>query len=137
MRSDLALEKLRRDVAPAVHDVPATELDLAELVVLERIPVHVAPPVQLLVAPARELEVVLRRVVAEPLDLLETFDSRLSLRAPELGRPREDAEVVIEPVIGAALDRLLGVVLEVVEDRDRGVARELGRLLAQELVHAE
>src|ERR687893_2178630 len=35
VRRDLTLEELRRDVRPAVHEVPAAELEPAELVVLE------------------------------------------------------------------------------------------------------
>ena len=137
MGRDLPLEKLRRHVAPAVHDVPAAELDLAELLVLERIPVDVALPVQGVVVPAQELEVVLRRVILEPFDEAEVLDPGLPLRAPELGRPGEDAEVVVEPVVAPALDRLLRVVLEVVEDRDGRVAGALRRLLAEELVRAQ
>ena len=48
--------------------VPAAELDLPELRVVERVPVDVALAVELLVAPAQQLQVVLGRVLAEPLD---------------------------------------------------------------------
>src|SRR5687768_2453572 len=116
MGFDLALEELRRDVPPAVHEVPPAELHWAELLVLVWVPVDPALAVELLVAPAQELEVVLRRVVAEPLDVLHVLDSRLALRAPELGRPGEETQVVEEPVVRAALHGLLRVVLEVVED---------------------
>ncbi len=134
VRGDLALEELRRDVRPRVHEVPAAELDLAELVVLVRVPVDIPFPVQLLVAPPDELEIVLRWVVAHPVDVLVALDPRLPLRAPELRRPGVDPEVVVQPVVRAALDRLLRVVLEVVEDRDRGISGQLGRLLAEQLV---
>src|SRR5215210_6602366 len=122
---DLPLEELRRHVAPAVHDVPAAELDLAELLVLERIPIDVALAVQGLVVPAQELEVILRVVILEPFDEAEVLDPGLTLRAPELGRPGKDADVVVEPVMASALDRLLRVVLEVVEDRDGRIAGSL------------
>ena len=63
VRRNLGLEKLRRHVPPAVHDVPAAELDLAQLRVVELVPIDVALPVELLVVPAQELEVVFRRVI--------------------------------------------------------------------------
>src|SRR6266540_4915290 len=137
VRSDLPLEELRRHVAPAIHDVPAAELHLAELFVLEGVPVGVALPVQLLVVPAQELQVVFRLVVLEPLDELVVGDPGLALGAPELGRPRKDTVVVVEPVVPAALDLALRVVLEVVEDRDGRVAGALRRLLSKQLVGAE
>src|SRR6266550_3822878 len=93
VRRDLGLEELRRDIPPAVHDVPAAELDLAQLRVVELVPVHVALPVELLVVPAQELEVVIRWVLLHPLDVAEVFDARLALRAPELRRPGVDADV--------------------------------------------
>ena len=99
MRCDLRLEELRRHVAPAVHDVPAAELHLPELRVVELVPVDVALAVELLVVPAEELQVVLGRVLLHPLDEAVVLDPRLALGAPELGRPREDAEMVVEPVV--------------------------------------
>ena len=108
-----------------------------ELRVLERVPVDVALPVQLLVVPLEQLQVVLGLVVTNPLDEAVVGDPRLALRAPELRRPRVDAVVVVEPVVTATLDRLLRVVLEVVEHRDRRIAGELRRLLADQLVGAQ
>ena len=107
---------------------------LPELRMVELVPVDVALAVELLVVPAEELEVVLGRVLLHPLDEAVVLDARLALGAPELGRPREDAEVVVEPVVPAALDRRLRVVAEVVEDRDRRVPGALRGLVAQQLV---
>ncbi len=45
--------------------------------------------------------------------------------------------MVVQPVVRTALDRLLRVVLEVVEDRDRRIAGDLRRLLAEQLVRPQ
>ena len=102
---------------------------------LERVPVDVA-----LAELVRELqhgELVLGRVLAQPVDEVVLREAGRALRAPELGHPRVRAEVVVDPVDVAALDDHLRVVLEVVEDRDRRVAGEARRLLAHELERAE
>ena len=96
---------------------------------LEGIPVDEALAAQLLVAPAQQLEIVLGRVLAIPVDELVLVDAGLALRAPELDRPGEQAEVVVQPVVEDAGDHFLGVVAKVVEDRDVRVAGELGALL--------
>src|SRR5207244_12637756 len=72
------------------------------------------------------LDVVLDGMLANPVREVVVRDPGLALRAPELGRPREHAEVLVQPFVRAALDRLLRVVLEVVEDRDGRVAGALG-----------
>ncbi len=102
---------------------------------LERVPVDVA-----LAELVRELqhgELVLGRVLAQPVDEVVLLETGLALRAPELGHPRIGAEVVVDPVDVAALDHHLRVVLEVVEDRDGGIARDACRFLAHELEGAE
>src|SRR3989441_7521737 len=104
---------------------------------VERAPVEVALAIELLVAPLEELQIVLRLVLLDPLDVLVVLDPGLALRAPELRRPREDAEVVVEPVVRRALDRLLRLVPELVEDRDRGVPGDLRRLGPDHLVRAQ
>ena len=76
-------------------------------------------------------------MLAQPLDEVVVGEAGLALRAPELGRPGVHAEVVVDPVVGAALDRLLRVVLEVVEDGDGGVAGQARRLLADQLERAQ
>jgi hypothetical protein len=48
--------------------------------------------------PAIELEVVLDRVVAEPVDVLVVLDARFPHRAPDLDDPAEHAEVIVDPV---------------------------------------
>ena len=76
-------------------------------------------------------------MVAHPLDVLVALDSSLALWAPELCRPGVDPEVVVQPVVRSALDRLLRVVLEVVEDRDRRIAGDFRGLLAEQLVRPQ
>src|SRR5204863_440630 len=76
-------------------------------------------------------------LAADEPRIVRQLQPGLALRAPELRGPREDAEVVVHPVVRAALDRLLRVVLEVMEDRHGGVARQLGPALADDLVRTE
>ncbi len=120
----LALAQVRRRVAPVVHLVPAADLDGAELRVLKRFPVDVGEPVALLVAPLEQLQVVLDRVLAEPVDPLVALDVGRLVRRPDLDHPEQRAEVLVEPVLRAA-DDFLRVVLELVPDAHRGVAGEL------------
>ena len=103
---------------------------------LELVPVDVAAVAEL-VGELQDLEVVLGRVIADPVDEVVVLEAGRALRAPELGHPRERAEEVVDPVDVAAADDHLRVVLEVVEDRDRRVAGEPRRLLADELERAE
>ena len=100
---------------------------------VERIPGHVGLSPQLAIAPGEQLQVVLGRVRAIPLDEVVVLDSRLAHRRPDLHGPEELPQVLVDPV-EAAGDHLLRVVLEVVEDRDVGIAGELGALLAEEPV---
>ena len=103
---------------------------------VERVPVHVRVGI-VLARPADERDVVLDRVLANPVRQVVVGQAGLPLRAPELGRPGEDTEVVVHPVVRAALDRLLRVVLEVVEDRDSRIPRELGAARTDDLVRTQ
>src|SRR2546430_1432235 len=94
MRRDLRLESLEGNVEPVVDAVPAAELDPAELRMVELVPVDVRVGV-LLVRPANQLEVVLDRMLANPVCEVVLTDTGLALRAPELRRPREHAEVFV------------------------------------------
>src|SRR5260370_30378172 len=76
-------------------------------------------------------------MVEIPVDELVVGDPGRALCAPELRRPREHTEVLVEPVVRAALDDLLRVVLEVVEDRDGRIAGDLRRLFADPLVRTQ
>ena len=73
-------------------------------------------------------------MLAIPLDELVLVDAGRALRAPDLHRPREDAEVVVGPVVERAGDDLLRVIAEVVIDRDVRIAGDLGALRAELLV---
>src|SRR5262249_19733409 len=117
-------------VAEHREPVPAAELDRAELWMLERVPVDVALAAELAVAPAQELEVVLGGMLAIPVGVVIALDPRLPDRRPDLDRPDALAEVLVDTV-EAAGDDIIGVVFEVVEDRDVGVSRELGRFLPE------
>ena len=135
VRAHLLLEPRERRVVPEADEIPAPELDRAELRMLERVPVDVA--LAELVRELQQREVVLGRVLADPVDEVVVGEAGGALRAPELRHPRVDAEEVVDPVDVAAADDHLRVVLEVVEDRDRRVAGEARRLLAHELERAE
>src|SRR6185503_9027878 len=78
-----ALEKLRRRIRERVEAVPAADLDLAELRVIEGLPRNMRETAQRGVAPAQDLEVVLRRVVAKPVDEFIVGDARFAHRRPD------------------------------------------------------
>mmetsp|Transcript_15759 Transcript_15759/g.43575 ORF Transcript_15759/g.43575 Transcript_15759/m.43575 type:complete len:491 (-) Transcript_15759:12-1484(-) len=120
----LALAQVWRRVAPVVHLVPATDLDRAELRVLEGRPVDMGLALALLVAPLQQLEVVLHRVGAVPVDPLGVLDAGLLVGRPQLDHPEQRAEVLVDPVLGAG-DDVLGVVAEVLVDADGRVAAVL------------
>ena len=127
MRSHLRLEARQRRVEPEANEVPAADLDRSELRMLEGVPVDV--PLTELVRELQHRELVLGRVLPQPVDEVVVGQPGCALRAPELGHPGVYAQVVVDPVDVAALDDGLRVVLEVVEDGDRRVPRESrGRL---------
>ena len=129
----LALAQCRRRVAPVVHLVPAAQFHRAQLRVLERIPVDMRQAGALLVAPLQQLQVVFGRVLAVPVDPVVVGDAGLAVGRPQLHRPEQRAQVLVDPVLRAG-DDLLRVVLEVVVDADGRVAGELGAQRAQALV---
>src|SRR5262245_15540717 len=116
-----------------MEPVPAADLDRAQLGMLKRLPADVRLATELLLAPPEELEVVFDRVIAEPVDVEVLLDARFAHRAPDLDHPAEHAEVIVDPV-ERPTDDLLGVIAELVVDRDCGVARQLGALRADALV---
>jgi hypothetical protein len=69
---------LRRRVSERVKTVPAADLEMPQLRMLERFPRDVRDTSQLVFAPSVELEVVTDRMVAEPLDVLVVFDAGLA-----------------------------------------------------------
>src|SRR5438552_4228997 len=93
----LALAVLDRRIAEDAQPVPSTELHRAELRMLERIPAHVAFAAELAIAPAQELEIVLGRMLAVPVDEVIALDSRFLHRRPDLHRPEELPEVLVGP----------------------------------------
>src|SRR5437764_15279521 len=92
VRRDLLLETVERDVEPEVDDVPAAELDLAELRMVELVPVDVRVRVSVS-RPLDQREVVLDRMLAHPVGEVVVRAPGLALRAPELRAPRAEAEV--------------------------------------------
>ena len=103
---------------------------------LERFPVDVRHAAELLLAPAKQLEIVLGRVIAKPVDIEIFFQSGLAHRAPDLDHPAEHPEVIVDPVERAA-DDLLRVITELVIDGDVRVAGKLAALRADALVVPE
>src|SRR5207253_6528570 len=85
----LALAILGGRIAEDRELVPAAELDRAELRMVERVPIDVALAAELAIAPANELEIVLGRMLAIPVDEVVALDARLLDRRPDLHRPDE------------------------------------------------
>ena len=104
---ELALQKLQGWIDEAVKAVPAANLDASQFRVMERLPVDVCRAGELLLAPAKELQIVFDRVIAVPVDVLVALQPRFAHRAPDLHHPAEHAQVVIDPVERAA-DNLFG-----------------------------
>src|SRR5437867_1908946 len=104
--------------------VPATNLDPAKLGVVEWLPVDMGCAVELLLIPPEKLEIVLDRMVAEPIDVQILFDPSLAHRAPNLDHPTKDTEMIVDPVERPA-DHLLWVVTEFMVDGNARVAGEL------------
>jgi len=82
MRRDLVLQPVEGNVEPVVDDVPAAQLDLAELGVVELVPVDVRVRI-LLLRPLDQLEVVLDRVLSDPVREVVVGETGLTLRASE------------------------------------------------------
>mgnify|MGYP003694476335 CR=1 FL=1 len=68
-------------------------------------------------------------MIAKPVDVQVFVDARLAHRAPDLHHPAEHAQVIVNPVEGAA-DDLFRVVAKLVIDGDVGIAGDLGPLSA-------
>src|SRR4029453_3825939 len=134
---DLFLAQGGRGVGKYRHPVPAADLDLAELWMLEWSPGHVSGVVRVrrcdALRPFVGLEVVLDRMVTEPVDPVLVVDAGFFLRIPDLDGPDVHAEMLVDPVKRTA-DVFAGVVLELVPDRDRRIAGQLFTLLADGLV---
>ena len=132
----LSLAVLRRRVAEGRQLVPAAQLDLAQLRVIECVPRDVALASEFLVAPAQQLQVILGRMVAIPVNEVVLLDAGFLGRRPDLDCPEKLAEVFIDPV-EAAGDHLLRVIAEVVEDGNVRVTGELLALYAELLVQPQ
>ena len=72
--------------------------------------------------------------MAIPVYVFIVLDARLALRAPELHRPGEAAQLLIKPVVEYPGDHLFGVIAKVVIDLDVGVAVDLAAPLADLLI---
>src|SRR6185312_12021213 len=83
---NLVLQPIERNVEPVVDDVPTAQLDLAELRMVELVPVDIGVRVVLL-RPLDQLEVVFDRVLSDPVREVVVGDPGLALRTPELCRP--------------------------------------------------
>ena len=133
---DLALEELWRRIAEGVESVPAADLDGTELRMVERLPAEMRQSAELVLAPAKYLQVILDRMIAEPVDVEILLDARLAHRAPDLHDPAEHAEMIVDPVEGAA-DDLLRVIAELMVDVDIRIARDFSPFGADLLVMPE
>src|SRR5438477_12015272 len=83
MRGHLLLQPIEGHVEPVVDDVPPAELDPSELRVVELVPIHVGVGIVLL-RPAKERDVVLDRMLSDPVREVVVRQAGLALRAPEL-----------------------------------------------------
>ena len=125
-----------RRIAEGVDAVPAAQLNLAELRVIECIPVNVALALVGLIAPFEQLQVILNRMLAEPVNVLIARDSGFAHRAPDLNHPTVRAQLCVEPILRAS-NNFLWVIFELVKHADRRVARELFALLALRLEYPQ
>src|SRR6266851_5034673 len=100
----------------------------------ERIPVHITLAIKRLVAPFQELQVVFHGMFPEPIDVFVVRDTRLPLWRPYLYGPAENAQVIVNPVVKDPGYDLFGMVFEIVEYGDGGIARDFRALLAELLI---
>src|SRR5690349_16502255 len=98
-----------------MESVPAANLDAAELRMLERFPWPMRRAFQHVFAPAIELEIVVSRVIAKPVNELVVGNARFTHWRPYLHDPRECTEMLVEPVERSA-DHRLRVIAKLVED---------------------
>src|SRR5262245_48794168 len=117
-RADLLFQQFQWRVRPYVHVVPAAQLHLAQLGMIERIPVDESFALEYFIVPFEQFKIILDRMLTKPVDELVLFDARLLLRAPEFHGPGEDAHVIIGPRVEAAGDDLLWMIFEIVKDRN-------------------
>ena len=82
----------------------------------------------------QQLEIILNRMLAIPIDELELLDARLLHRTPKFNRPGKHTDVLIRPSIEAAGDDLLRVIFEIMKDGNMGIGRDLRPLLADLLI---
>ena len=104
---------------------------------LEGIPGHETFAAQYFIIPLEQLEIVLDRMFAIPLDEFVVGDSGLALRAPDLHGPREYASVIVHPIVERPGDDFLGVISEVVEYRDVRITGCLGAFRTNFLIHPQ
>ena len=100
---------------------------------IERAPPNMGEAVDLLIAPTNELQVVIGRVIAKPVDVFVIGDARFAHRRPNLDDPTENSEMLVNPIPSPA-DHRLGVITELVIDGDVRVTGELGPFLSGRLV---
>jgi hypothetical protein len=105
-------------------------------VVVVLVPVDV-PAGHVVVDPGEQLQLLVERMGAIPLERVRVIEARSAQRVPELGRPAVHPEVVEHPVRADSADHALGVVPEVVVARDRRVPREIGGHPTEELVRPQ
>jgi hypothetical protein len=104
---------------------------------LEGIPIHVSLAFENFIVPLQQLEIILNRMLAIPIDELELLDARLLHWTPEFHRPGEHAQMIVCPGIEAARNHLLRMIFEIMKDGDMWVGCDLCALFADLLIGPE
>src|SRR4029453_614433 len=107
-----------------VEPVPAADLDLAELRMIEGLPRNMRKTAQRSAAPAQHLEITLGGVLAEPVDEFVIGGAGFAHRRPDLDDPAENAQVLVDPVERAGDDGFR-VIAKLVIDGNVRISGEL------------
>ena len=122
-----AAQLVQRRVPDADARIDAADLDGAELRMLERAPRREAAAVVLVLVPPRELDEVRARDALVVLgELRRALHAEALEQVPQLDHVRERAALVVRVVGEVAVQRLVGLVEELVVARHRRIAGVLG-----------
>src|SRR5829696_2816141 len=105
--------------------VHAAELDRTQLWMIERVPID-ERVLMMDVAPTQDRQRLVRRRTEIPEVVRLLASGHLVDDVPELGRPPEDTEVLVRPVVGGAAHRVSGIPREVGEDGMHRIAGQRG-----------
>src|SRR5271157_3805227 len=99
---DFIFQKFSGRIRPGVQPIPATQLHLAQLGVVELVPVHITLAFEFCVAPFKDLPIISNWMFAKPINIFIVLYSGLPDWTPYLHRPGEDAKMIVHPCIERA-----------------------------------